>query len=846
MRDARPGGNTKPQLISEHGAGQQANKKPRPFHAAALKAPKPQRGAALKEADKQHRVQKIVDSYAQNPRESARKLRELGMGADFIRAIHKSTVADKRTEPAPGAPGFHGLQDALSAVGFGGLAHPIRRFEHPGGRMEFPGFGKVPEGMTIRPAAWDKGGGGIPKGPGPKTNADLIKIAETEPKVPGPKKEMKFPDEMPGHVREAAGRLASQLDKDSVKKLRAEQERLHSEERGKRARVAHAALTKYAGTEKASRIAKSKLAGELPKVPVSKVLGEMSAQDMNVLRHYIHTNERLPFFDKINAEDALNKGLSGHPLTEGERTLLHKTFGKEFATRVEMPSLGTRAMRVAGDLANLPRSLESSFDVSAPFRQGLVAGARHPVISAKNFGPMLKSAVSKKTYEGRLGAIEKRPNYELMRRAKLAFTDVGSAGDREEFYPSHIGDKIPGVKQSGRAYTDYLNNVRADVFDRHIELARKAGYDVNDRHLLESLGRFVNSATGRGDLKTLAGAAKVLNATLFSPRLLKSRLDFLNPAYYAHLHPYARKEALRSALQLLALGTAVLETAAKAGAGVEIDPRSSDFGKMRFGDTRIDIWGGFQPIIRTLAQLGSGERKTTTTGELVPLDGKFGHSSRLDVFENFLRGKLAPVPSVGADLLKGSTFVGQPVTPKSEAAQRLIPFGIQDAYDVHHGGHNALETAGAYGLSAVGVGVQNYANDPTKVARQTHDALTKALEQNVRHYFKRGLTPQIKQALKLREARQVYFAKHVGGNASPLDRFNAQVDLLRKLNKITPAQAKHAREWAAHADEHKVKTEFSRVGRKYFGGEVLSDATKKIREKGGKFYLSDKSTWGAP
>src|ERR1043166_2840841 len=37
------------------------------------------------------------------------------------------------------------LQEELSNIGLGGAAHPIRRLQHPGGRMEFPGFGKVPE-----------------------------------------------------------------------------------------------------------------------------------------------------------------------------------------------------------------------------------------------------------------------------------------------------------------------------------------------------------------------------------------------------------------------------------------------------------------------------------------------------------------------------------------------------------------------------------------------------------------------------------------------------------------------------------------------------------------------------
>jgi hypothetical protein len=43
---------------------------------------------------------------------------------------------------------------------------------------------------------------------------------------------------------------------------------------------------------------------------------------------------------------------------------------------------------------------------------------------------------------------------------------------------------------------------------------------------------------------------------------------------------------------------------------VEIDPRSTDFGKIKVGNIRWDIWGGFQQWVRVASQLATGERKT--------------------------------------------------------------------------------------------------------------------------------------------------------------------------------------------------------------------------------------------
>ena len=155
---------------------------------------------------------------------------------------------------------------------------------------------------------------------------------------------------------------------------------------------------------------------------------------------------------------------------------------------------------------NIPRSLMSSFDLSAPFRQGLMVATRHPMIFTRNLGPMFKAFGSEKVYHAALDEIRARPSYPLMVEAKLPITELGGSGIgmREERFASSTrkrsGGKYSPVRASGRAYTGFLDKTRADVFDHLLERAQAQGVNVQDQHFLKSLGSYVGSATGRGNL----------------------------------------------------------------------------------------------------------------------------------------------------------------------------------------------------------------------------------------------------------------------------------------------------------------------------------------------------------
>lgn len=365
------------------------------------------------------------------------------------------------------------------------------------------------------------------------------------------------------------------------------------------------------------------------------------------------------------------------------------------------------------DIINLPRAMMSTMDLSAPLRQGL------PLIGTKSywasFGKMFKQFVSENAHKEVMEAIRNDPNYPLMNKAKLGITDVnGPVSAREELFVSKFSGKIPLVKGSERAYNGFLNKLRADTFNRLVKQSQAAGIDfTKDPKALRDIGRYVNNATGRGELGSFESAGPQLTAAFFSPRLIASRVNLLNPMTYYKLSPVVRREAIKNLIKVGALATTVLGIAKMAGADTESDPRSSDFGKIKVGNTRYDIGGGFNQFITLGARLYTNE--TAKNGEVTTLGKKYGAPTRLNVAEKFIENKAAPVPGFVLDYLRGKDPTGKDFSVGSAVASRFVPLFLQDVKSVYDDQKKGDWDVDAMGKSAAmsvpglfGVGIQTY------------------------------------------------------------------------------------------------------------------------------------------
>ena len=149
-------------------------------------------------------------------------------------------------------------------------------------------------------------------------------------------------------------------------------------------------------------------------------------------------------------------------------------------------------------------------------------------------------------------------------------------------------------------------------------------------------------------------------------------------------------------MKFAAFGAIALALAKLAGLGVETDPKSPDFLKVKAGNTRFDIFGGLlQPMRLMIRILGLGKNA------IVAGDGM--KDNPLDLIYRFISYKLSPLVQLPIEFLRGKTAVGEKRTPAQSLARLPIPFWAETTMEAYlNDGANMAIAAGTgefFGLS---------------------------------------------------------------------------------------------------------------------------------------------------
>ena len=415
-----------------------------------------------------------------------------------------------------------------------------------------------------------------------------------------------------------------------------------------------------------------------------------------------------------------------------------KVFEAELAKRTKFQKL------VDGVIEgfNITRSIMTSIDWSAILRQSLFTFG-HPIKAAKIFGPMVKATFSAARNEDIEESIRRRPNYPLYEKAKLHITESHGFDPRrveEQFTGRWLErmEEVEGqtvrnyarrahrlatapVRGSARAYSTFTNLMRVEMFDAlHATLVNDPTAPTQAE--LEAVANLVNVFTGRGTFgKKVDAGGTALSLLLFAPRYLASRLNVLSLQPILRGAGASRRVAKLAAMEyartLTGLGViyamAALYQATMGGEDDEddwfasVDPRSCDFGKVKFGNVYLDPMAGLAQVTTFLSRMLTRETVAGEEGEVRSLgpDRAYGQRGAFEVMSDFARSKLSPGAGFVVNTISGEGFGGEVMTPADAAGELVMPLAWREVPNVIKE-RGLPEGMGLMALSWLGMGIQ--------------------------------------------------------------------------------------------------------------------------------------------
>jgi hypothetical protein len=463
----------------------------------------------------------------------------------------------------------------------------------------------------------------------------------------------------------------------------------------------------------------------------------------------------------VIADDELTK-------LKADKLRLQEEYDKEFYKNKLKNRTQTEVWKDhAWEAWGITRALRATGEWSFVLVQGLVNSIAHPLQAAKAFKNAFKFMFSEKKTEDWLRTIKSQEYYPVMKESKLALTQPNAEiSAREELFYSGwtnifwdaLGTpfKLKGkeaydkwvsanpMKAVERASVGYLDTLRVERFLDGMQMLKEQGLDpVKDKEAYKNVADVINTFTGRASLGAAEQIAPQLSKIFFSPRNWASalKMTLLLPRQIVKWgdtgKPFkpsvAQKMAISDLSKFVGLTTSMVMMSAAylnndddPETGVETDPTSSDFGKIKLGKIRIDPWGGKIQQIVLASRMIVGSTKSTSTGKEKVL-GSYGTPTKEELLIEQAVNKLSPSASMihrnlTSHINKSGEKVdkyGQPYSLKEDVLENLTPIywgstvpsllkddpsalnGLLAFYAFFGGGVNAYDTKDAPANSGV-------------------------------------------------------------------------------------------------------------------------------------------------
>ena len=365
------------------------------------------------------------------------------------------------------------------------------------------------------------------------------------------------------------------------------------------------------------------------------------------------------------------------------------------------------------------RTTGTTADTSRLFRQNVVLTFNHPINAAKQFGKAIKPTFSEFDAQKLDYQLRNSPNSYYYKKFGVAVQDMdGALSERSEFFQSKLAERLPVIghvfRASNRNMVTLGNLVRTSLFDDFLMKFPNATSEE-----LKLYANYLNKGSGLGDLSYVGKLGTALSKVFFSPKLAVSR--FQTPIALAKMwqaSPRLRKQAIREIVGFVSTGTTVLTLAKMNGLEVGYDPREADFGKIRDGNTRFDIFGGFQQPARLIARIGMvGTDRAGLTGKGIPENEK--DIDPVELMGRFAIYKFHPTINLGLTWFTGKNpATGENTGALDATANSLIPYIAQDIRDAYKLNEQSVGHGAAAGAASfVGIGASTYKDSESRTRR---------------------------------------------------------------------------------------------------------------------------------
>lgn len=352
-------------------------------------------------------------------------------------------------------------------------------------------------------------------------------------------------------------------------------------------------------------------------------------------------------------------------------------------------------------MMGMTKGIVASFTSHAPLKHGFFALFEDPAHWAKNYFTQFSDAAKGIAGKDVMSAV-KAEGYSRENSINGIYDKwiPGELTKTNEEFHSSIPDKIPAFNRlykGSKAMFDGFNlRMRMDLVDHYVNVVKKMGLDPQDKDIAKSWGQLAIDQTGGKSKNPDA----LMSQFLFSQRLLHAEVNNLTLHLFDKTASKATRIQSAKTLAKVATGVAsVMYINNKLHPGsAETDPRSSNFGKVRAGDTRFDVSGGYSSIITLASRIaaaadGKSAIKSSTTGAFQKLGSGFGQTSYQTLLGDFLQGRASPPGQIIADLANQQTFAGGKPTIKSEATSLLEPIPGQTYTQLKNDPNAANRTA---------------------------------------------------------------------------------------------------------------------------------------------------------